>query len=179
VTGRVIVLNGTSSAGKTSLARALQDHLDDVWLLLGVDTFITALPWRLTGTADGHTINADGSIDLGPAWRAERARWRIAVAELARLGSNIVLDEVFTEGAIDQARWRDALDGLDVTWIRVGCDVDVAESRERARGDRDLGMARHQAATVHVGVDYDIEVDTTSTTPGEVADALAAQIQIG
>jgi chloramphenicol 3-O-phosphotransferase len=36
-------------------------------------------------------------------------------------------------------------------------------------------MARHQAAVVHAGVSYDIEVDTTSTSPAD----LAAQIQIG
>jgi chloramphenicol 3-O phosphotransferase len=175
VAGRVIVLNGTSSSGKTSLGRALQDRLDGTWLLLGIDTFITSLPWRLSGTADGHTINDDGSIDFGPVWRAERARWREAVASLARGGSNLILDEVFTDGITDQQRWRDALDGLDVTWVAVRCDVEVAVAREQARGDRNVGMARQQAGVVHESVQYDIEVDTTASPPEDVA----AQVQVG
>ena len=36
-------------------------------------------------------------------------------------------------------------------------------------------MARQQARVVHEGVRYDIEVDSTSSTPEE----LAAQIQVG
>ena len=167
--GRVIVLNGASSSGKTSVARALQDRLPDTWVLLGIDTFITALPWRLYGTADGHTINPDGTIDLGPEWHLARDRWRRAVGALVRLGADVILDEVFTEGAEDQARWRDALEGLEVTWVAVRCAPDVAEARELARGDRSVGLARHQSATVHVGIDYDLEVDTTSAPPEDVA----------
>jgi chloramphenicol 3-O phosphotransferase len=171
-TGRVIVLNGASSSGKTSLARALQDRMPDTWLLLGIDTFITALPWRLYGTAEGHTINPDGTIDVGQEWHVARDRWRRAVGALVRDGADVILDEVFTEGADDQARWRDALDGLDVTWVAVRCAPDVAEARELARGDRSIGLARQQSATVHVGIDYDLEVDTTVLPP----DVTAAQI---
>jgi chloramphenicol 3-O phosphotransferase len=175
VSGRVIVLNGTSSSGKTSLGRALQDRLDGTWLLLGIDTFITALPWKLYGTPEGHTINGDGTIDFGGTWHEERRRWRAAVASLARAGSNLLLDEVFTDGAVDQQRWAEALDGVEVTWVGVHVDVEVAAAREQARGDRDIGMARQQALVVHAGVRYDVEVDSTSSSPEE----LAAQIQTG
>jgi chloramphenicol 3-O phosphotransferase len=175
VSGRAIVLNGTSSSGKTSLGRALQDHLPDVWLLFGIDTLITALPWRLYGTDEGHVIHEDGSIDIGAVFLAEQQRWRHAVAAMVRAGSNVIIDEVLLRGADEQAEWQAVLDGLDVTWIGVHCDVDVAEARERARSDRAVSMARAQAANVHVGVTYDGEVDTTSTPP----DQLAAQLQLG
>ena len=42
--GRIIVLNGTSSAGKSSLSRALQGRLDGPWLGVGIDTVVFALP---------------------------------------------------------------------------------------------------------------------------------------
>jgi len=174
--GRVIFLNGTSSSGKTTLARAIQDsRLPELWLLLGIDTFITATPWQLFGTAEGHDIKPDGSITVGPAFRAAQASWRAGVAAIARAGTNVVLDEVLLRGGEEQAEWRDVLAALDVTWVGVHVDLDVAEAREAARGDRSVGMARHQATVVHTGVTYDVEVDTTST-PTEV---LAAQIQIG
>jgi chloramphenicol 3-O phosphotransferase len=175
VSGRVIVLNGTSSSGKTSLGRALQDSLPDVWLLFGIDTLIGALPWRLYGTDDGHVIHEDGSIDIGAVFLAEQARWRQGVAAMVRGGSNVIIDEVLLRGGDEQAEWRTILEGLGVTWVGVRSDIDVAAERERARGDRSIGMARAQAANVHVGVTYDVEVDTTSTPP----DVLAAQLQLG
>ncbi|MEV1042213.1 hypothetical protein AB0J01_37190, partial [Streptomyces sp. NPDC050204] len=36
--GHVIFLNGTSSAGKTTLARAIQEESDEPYLYWGIDT---------------------------------------------------------------------------------------------------------------------------------------------
>ena len=38
--GQIIILNGTSSAGKTSIAKALQDALEDTYIETGLDRFI-------------------------------------------------------------------------------------------------------------------------------------------
>jgi len=40
VSTEVIVLNGVSSSGKTSIARCLQSMLTTPWLLLGIDDLI-------------------------------------------------------------------------------------------------------------------------------------------
>ncbi|WP_366945554.1 hypothetical protein [Microbacterium sp.] len=42
----LIVLNGGSNAGKSTIARALQEALPGIWLTFGVDTFIDALPGK-------------------------------------------------------------------------------------------------------------------------------------
>jgi chloramphenicol 3-O phosphotransferase len=174
----IVVLNGTSSAGKTTLARALQDALlPDVWLLLGIDWFIGAMPFGAFGTDQGHTINADGSIDLGTGWHEQQAHWRAGIVAIARSGADLILDEVFLRGGAEQAEWASLLDGLDGRWVGVHVDVDVAEARERARGDRSPGMARHQASIVHDGVAYDLEVDTTSTTPEVLAAELVERLR--
>ena len=178
-TGRVIVLNGSSSAGKTSLARALQDRLDGWWLLFGIDTLITAMPQRMFGTPDGHTIHGNGSIEIGPGFRLAHERWRSSVGALVRAGANVILDEVFLEGAQDQVRWRHTLEGLVVTWVGVECDVEVAAAREAARGDRVQHLARFQAALVHEDVDYDVVVDTTTLSPEESADVVFASVELG
>jgi chloramphenicol 3-O phosphotransferase len=174
--GAAIVLNGTSSAGKTTLGRALQDRLEGWWLLFGVDTLIAAMPRRLFGTSDGHTIGSDGSIDVGPGWRLAHDHWRMAIGALVRSGGNVVLDEVFLEGAKDQDRWRQTLRGLAVTWVRVSCDIEVAAAREAARHDRMPHMARFQAGLVHDGVRYDVVVDTTVLSPAQAAEAVIAQL---
>ncbi len=175
----VIVLNGASSAGKSSIARALQALLPDPWLTFGVDTFVDALPPEGSWAAAGQAIDfhPDGSISVGPRFRELEELWMAGVAAMARAGARIILDEVFLSGGQGQARWRKVLTGLDVLWVGVRCDPDVAEAREAARGDRIAGMARLQAAQVHAGVAYDLEIDTTATDPGACARMIQAHIE--
>ncbi|NEE45547.1 chloramphenicol phosphotransferase, partial [Streptomyces sp. SID8455] len=71
------------------------------------------------------------------------------------------VDEVFLSGAAGQRRWSERLGGLEVLWVGVRCEPEVAAGRETARGDRVAGMAASQAELVHRGVAYDLEVDTT------------------
>jgi len=54
----VIVLNGASSSGKTTLAASLQDVLEESWLVFGIDTLISALPLALLEIHDDATIGA-------------------------------------------------------------------------------------------------------------------------
>ena len=52
----------------------------------------------------------------------------------------------------------------------------VAEARERARGDRVLGMARAQAQAVHEGIGYDLEIYTGVLSPADAAAVVAAAV---
>jgi chloramphenicol 3-O phosphotransferase len=64
----VIVLNGGSSAGKSSIAAYLQDRLAGTWLTLGIDDLIRALSHGPTDTTAGGSMGfkPDGSITVGP-----------------------------------------------------------------------------------------------------------------
>ncbi|MFE7193765.1 chloramphenicol phosphotransferase [Kitasatospora sp. NPDC057541] len=63
----MIVLNGGSSSGKSSIARRLQEVLPDPWLTLGVDTLIAALPAALRGSGGGSAAAAPGADgEAGP-----------------------------------------------------------------------------------------------------------------
>jgi chloramphenicol 3-O-phosphotransferase len=46
VTGRVVLLHGTASSGKTTVAPALQALSEEPWLRLGIDAFWTAIDER-------------------------------------------------------------------------------------------------------------------------------------
>lgn len=173
---QVIVLNGGSSAGKSSVARALQDILPEPWLTLGTDTLVAALPASLRAPGAGIAFGPDGQVTTGAAFRELDVAWSAGVAQMARSGARIIVDEVFVGGAASQARWQAALNGLDVLWVGVHCDPDVAAAREQARGDRVTGMARTQAALVHVGVTYDLTVDTTHTDALDVAAQITAHV---
>lgn len=158
---QVIVLNGGSSSGKSTLARQLQEALPHPWLTLGVDTLVEALPPALRLPGEGIGFGSEGEVSTGDVFRQLDAAWSLGVAAMARAGARVIVDEVFLGAAASQARWREALTGLEVLWVGVRCDPDVAEAREAARGDRVGGMARAQAERVHEGVTYDLEVDTS------------------
>ncbi|MEV7414558.1 chloramphenicol phosphotransferase CPT [Streptomyces sp. NPDC089919] len=175
----MIILNGPSSSGKSAIARCLQTVLPGAWLSLSVDTFVDALPAALREGGDGIGFDADGGVSVGAEFRALEEHWIAGVAAMARAGARIVVDEVFLGGAASQARWERALTGLPVLWVGVTCDAEVLAGREIARGDRTPGMAAAQAAVVHTGVRYDLDVDTTRTESMDCARAVAARVTTG
>jgi chloramphenicol 3-O phosphotransferase len=157
--GRVIVLNGGSSAGKTTLARRLQSVLPGPWLLLGIDLFLWTLPPALINDAAGISVS-DGVIIRGHVFMDLYAAFQRAVATVAAGGTDVLLDEVTLDGDVDQQRWNAALEDSESIWVGVRCAPDIAAGREAVRQTRLPGVARHQAVTVHCGVRYDVEVDT-------------------
>jgi chloramphenicol 3-O phosphotransferase len=175
----VIVLNGGSSSGKSSLAVCLQKRLAGTWLTLGIDDLIRALSHGPTDTTAGGTLEfrTDGSIAVAQEFRTAEASWYEALATIAHAGTGVIVDEVFLDGGVSQARLQKALDGLAVVWIGVRCHPATAEARELQRQDRVKGLARDQAERVHEGVSYDIVVDTTDAAPDECATLIVATLK--
>ncbi|MEU6488586.1 chloramphenicol phosphotransferase CPT [Streptomyces sp. NPDC046887] len=176
MTVQVIMLNGGSSAGKTGIARCLQAVLPGPWLAFGIDGLVDALPAALREGGEGIGFAGDGGVEVGAGFRELEAAWMAGLAATARAGARLVVDDVFLGGAESQARWRTALDGLEVLWVGVRCDGAVAAGREIARGDRTGGMAAGQAEAAHRGVVYDLEVDTTRTESLVCAHTIAARV---
>jgi chloramphenicol 3-O phosphotransferase len=190
----VIVLNGASSSGKTTLAVALQDVLRESWLVFGIDTLISAIPIALLDIDDDATIDArprdhvvrpggisfdaDGDIEIGSEFRRLEAAWQQGLSTIAECGARLILDEVFLDGAASQERLRHALAGRRIAWVGVTCEVGVAEQRERERGDRVVGMFRRQSNRVHDRVHHDLVVDTTSSAPLDLAQRIARHFDL-
>lgn len=169
----MIVLNGGSSSGKSGIARCLQAFFRDPWLTLGTDTLVEAAP----ASAAGIEFGSDGQVAFGPEFRALEAAWMTGIAAMAQAGARVIVDEVFLAGAASQRRWQNALGPLPVLWVGVRCDPAVAAAREIARGDRIIGMAASQADLVHVGMIYDLEVDTGRLEAFECARIIAAHVE--
>jgi chloramphenicol 3-O phosphotransferase len=176
VTNQVIILNGGSSAGKSGIVRCLQAVLPEQWLAFGTDSFVEAMPARMRSSAGGITFAADGTVSVGPEFRALQRAWRLGIATMAREGARIIIDDVFLGGSGTQDEWREVLTDVSVAWVGVHCEPAVAAGRETARGDRVEGMAASQADLVHRGVVYDIEVDTTHAEALECARAIAEHL---
>lgn len=168
----VIVLNGASSSGKSSIALELQGLLPRPFLAFGVDTLVASPPASSTHEP-GIVFGSDGVVAVGDRFRQLEHAWYQGLAAIARDDVGVIIDEVFLGGRESQDRLRSALDGLRVVWVGVRCDLEVAIAREVARPERTEGMASSQAMIVHEGVQYDLQVDTTTNTALECATTIA------
>jgi chloramphenicol 3-O phosphotransferase len=186
-TGNVIVLNGPSSSGKTTLAAALQRRFaadDECWFVYAMDDYFAKVPfdWVQAGKHVGRHAEqgvvleiVDGGfrMRMGPIGRQVLAAWRGAVASAVRAGLNVIADDVILTEAEWQG-WQDELAGLDAHWVRVQIALDLLEAREQARGDRMPGQARAQYDDAYRFPTYDAQVDTGTLDPGDAAAAVLA-----
>jgi chloramphenicol 3-O phosphotransferase len=183
--GRIILINGTSSSGKTTLVRRLQATLPDLWLEMGIDRFAYALPGRVQGQLTWPQLfryvrpdgRSDGpfTIETTPLGTRFISGMHATAAALADVGLNVIVDHVILERAWleECARlWAK----LDVLFVGVRCPLEVVLRRELEREEaRTHGQAEAQFEVVHRWAAYDIEVDTSVLTPDEtVARIMAA-----
>ena len=175
----MVVLNGTSSAGKSTLARAIQARADVPYLHAGIDPFLERLPQRFVREpVEGwRVVVRDGRLaelpTIGPRGLALLAANYRAIAAYAAAGGHVVVDDVIYDRRV-LALAVEALHNLPVLYVAVRCPLEVAEARERSRGDRLPGGARVFQAAAHAFGPYDLEIDTSAQTPDECADTILA-----
>lgn len=185
--GTIVILNGTSSSGKSTTAKALQNALPGApYLHAGIDNFIFMLPkawinpplWSQVFEYDYDDAGNITRIRAGQMGHQLIGAMHNAVAGLARRGFNVIVDHVLLEPA-----WLEdcltAFDGLNTYLIGVKCPLEVVEQRERDRKDRTLGQARAQYDVVHADKIYDLEVDTSQGDAAWCAQQIAAFITSG
>jgi len=172
--GTVIVLNGASSAGKTSLLSAVQTALPAPYLDAGLDKFLWMLPVRFRRTPLWDEVLGKAA-EPGPFGHQLVRGMHLAIGSLARSGNNVVADHVLVEST-----WlkhcAQALHGLPTLFVGVVCPLAVLEERERSRQDRTLGQAKLQHLLVHRHARYDLVIDTSILSPEEGAVAIAKHL---
>jgi chloramphenicol 3-O phosphotransferase len=164
--GRIILLNGASSSGKSSIGRALQALLPDPWFFVSADD-VNAMRSTV------HTRVLDDA-EIAEMLTRTRLGYHRAVAALASTGNDVIMDYPLSE------RWRlddlvAVLHGYDVTLVEVRCSPDELDRRERLRGDRPVGLARSQTGVYGHG-EPDLAVDTTATGPEACAREIVAAL---
>jgi chloramphenicol 3-O phosphotransferase len=171
---KIVLLNGVGSAGKGSIAKALQAITREPFLHVQMDAFLDMLPEASWGQPDWitfETIDEGGKpavvITSGPAAERVMRGMRHAIAAMAAQGNNLIVDEVLLGS--EKAEYPQLLSAFDLFLVGVFAPLEVLEARERQRGDRMIGLARWQYDRVHKGLTYDLEVDTSRATPQECA----------
>lgn len=168
--GSIIFLNGTSSAGKTSIARALLDITAPPYFHLSVDQFILAIPERYwaNSNADARNITFANVI----------SGYHHCIAALAATGNYIIADHVLQE----PEWWAECgrlLSPFQAYLITVFCPLDELERREKDRGDREIGLARFQYDRVYGKDIQDFKVDTSLNSASMCAVRIQEHIESG
>ena len=160
--GRIVFLNGASSSGKSSIAKALQGKIDEPCIHLCIDDYLGAFQ---KGQWDDKQV-------VEQRWHQIVSGFHAAAAAIARAGNLVIVDDVLEE----DPPWVESLlalfHGLEVVFVGVHCPLEELERREKARGDRGKGRARIQFDQVHSQAIYDVSVDTSILSPGECASAI-------
>ena len=142
--GKIILISGASSSGKSTLAKGLQKSLADPFLHLQLDSYIEMLP----RTDDWEMFQ-----------RMVRGLNR-SVAVMTEEANNLIVDHVL----IDNAWLEQLLELLReryVLFVGLHCPLEELERRESERDARRQGFARQQFENIHAGKIYDLKLDTS------------------
>jgi chloramphenicol 3-O phosphotransferase len=142
--GKIILISGTSSSGKSTLAKGLQKSLADPFLHLQLDSYIEMLP----RTDDWEMFQ-----------RMVRGLNR-SIAVMTEEGNNLIVDHVLIDNA-----WLEQLIELlserYVLFVGLDCPLEELEHRESKRDARRQGFARQQFENIHTDKIYDLKLDTS------------------
>lgn len=177
--GQVILLNGPSSAGKTTLAKALQDRLQTT---LGLCSLTLSIDHLLRSATGGHESVVTGLAETGLPFIET---FHAGVAAAAKAGAWTIVDHVIGEDPGWVEDMFERLQGVPVLSVQVTCDPRELRKRESRRTDRtpDWPHAERQSHRIHLPLPGQIVIDTTRTSPEDCAacilDALFAETAPG
>lgn len=156
-----IVLNGSSSSGKTSIARAMQEIWPAPLIHASLDSFTDVFRW--TAIQDEPLRRKCHQFGIGS--------FHDYLSRTASSPFSIVVDHVLELPAWHEDTCK-ALEARPTWFVAVRCPVEILETREKTRGNRRGGLARSQFELVHKGKIYDLEVDTVNHSSEECADLI-------
>lgn len=150
--GKIIIINGPSSSGKTTLALALQRQLDSPFIRFSFDLFLDHKAFPMEQIRSGKF-----SWDL---MRPSVFRGiQQCLPALATAGNNLIFDHI-----IETKAWLydliSSISEFDVFFVGLHCSLPELERREIERGNRRKGEARQDFQTVHSITSYDLELNS-------------------
>ncbi len=187
--GSVIILNGPSGSGKSSIQKSFQYlMMPDLWCKVGIDNLFdkpfpditpeNIQPWlepnpirwiETTQDAEGNNVI---SLHLGDQGKKVAYAMNSAIASYVQNDCNLIVDYI----AYDQDWLNDLeqkLKGSKAYWVAVDIPLDLLEQREAARGTSPAGHARSHYFSVYGDRDYDLRVNTSDHS----SEAIAVQLR--
>ena len=112
----------------------------------------------------------------GYDWPSLVRGYHYCLPALLQAGCHLLIDNAWCDRN-EKRELLTELAGYSVALIGVHCDIEIAQAREQARGDRAIGLVEWQAPIVHQDMTYDLDIDTTSIEPQALAIKLCDQIR--
>jgi chloramphenicol 3-O-phosphotransferase len=207
--GKILVITGSTGAGKSTTCAEFVAQQDELWLHFGVDLFFGKIVPRkfIDGggsrsgdglyTAPDDPANPDGPwhMALGPlGWPMMRTFHRM-VAEASRSGQNVVVDHIAMVDPPILADCVRALKGLPVTFVALKPPPEVSPRRIDERletivaslgrehavrnSENKKKVAKFLYERIFANEVFDLVVDSEANAPPEVARLIGEAIGDG
>lgn len=165
--GRIIFLNGVTSAGKTSIVEALQNQEEIFFYVVANDLFQEMV----------------GENYLRKNYWKYLSEVIIMMYHTARLysdmGKNVLIDGILVEREELRPHYRQLLDilkdhPLDI--VEIYCPLEICRQRNIIRGDRYETQSQEQYALMAENINYRTRVDTSIYSPEECAKKIIQEL---
>jgi len=172
--GKIIFLNGVTSAGKTSVGIELRDvtyeQMGEVYYHLSNDTFHNAIGAKFWFE------------DMWKAVAHNITTLYYAVKGISDNGVNVIIDGMLLEapefvqlnGDLHYKTMKSILSDIEIFMVELYCPLEECRRRNIARGDRHETQSDEQNEMMSKEVEYDFTIDTSKFTPKECAEQIVA-----
>ena len=165
--GRIIFLNGVTSAGKTSIVEALQERDDIFFYVVANDLFQEMV----------------GEKYLRENYWKYLSEVIIMMYHTAKLysdmGTSVLIDGILVESdeiSPHYPRLLEILRDNPLDLVEVYCPLDICRKRNIIRGDRYESQSDEQYELLAKNIKYRLRVDTSLYSPSECADIIIKEL---
>ena len=159
----IIVLNGVSSSGKSTLAKEITKLRPD-FFTFSIDDFDLVIE-KMEDRDNQRLIPVE----------TEYFYYR-NVAMFSDRGVNLILDQILHDPLTLQ-NFYETLNAYPILLVGVHCPEEELKCRELSRGDRRIGQALSQLSFVHQQEIYDVAVNTYTHSIVECAKKIVDRLE--
>ena len=165
--GRIVFLNGVTSAGKTSIVEAIQERDDVFFYVVANDLFQEMV----------------GEKFLREDYWKYLSEVIILMYHTAKLysdmGKNVLIDGILVEKDEIKPHYQQLLEilkdnPLDI--VEIYCPLDICRKRNISRGDRYENQSSEQYELMEKNIEYRMRVDTSLHTAAECAEIIIKEL---
>lgn len=165
--GRIIFLNGVTSAGKTSIVEALQERDDIFFYVVANDLFQEMI----------------GEKYLRENYWKYLSEVVIMMYHTAKLysdmGKNVLIDGILVEREEITPHYqqlKEILKDNPLDLVEVYCPLEICRKRNIIRGDRYEGQSDEQYELMAENIEYSLRVDTSLHSAAECAEIIVNKL---